>query len=99
MPNTVLDTGHPLLNTGLTTEVFGDQQEARMLRAERRRRQTRRKRLRFKLQRETERNWKRSYGGHMAPRKRSLPWSQEPHPLGSSKEAVVQESAEQEKPG
>lgn len=40
MPNTVLDTGHPLLNTGLTTEVFGDQQEARMLRAERRRRQT-----------------------------------------------------------
>ena len=40
MSNTVLDTGHPLLNTGLTTEVFGDQQEARMLRAERRRRQT-----------------------------------------------------------
>ena len=65
----------------------------------RRRRQTRRKRLRFKLQRETERNWKRSYGGHMAPRKQSLPWSQEPHPLGSSKDAVVQESAEQEKPG
>lgn len=57
----------------------------------------RRKRLPFKLQRETELNWKRSYGGHMGPRKRSLPWSQEPHPLGSSKEAVVQESAEQER--
>ena len=54
----------------------------------RRGRQTRRRRLHYKLQRETEFNWKRSYGSHMGPRKQSLPQSQEPHPLGFSKEAV-----------
>lgn len=40
VPSAVLDTGHPLLKAGETTQVFGDQQEARMLRAERKRGRT-----------------------------------------------------------
>ena len=40
VPSAVLDAGHPLLKAGETTQVFGDQQEARVLRAERKRERT-----------------------------------------------------------